>query len=399
MGLGVAVQSAVDLVSWSPTWSASRSWSSSLSPRQSPWPAMRCRSRRARPHLVARADRCPARSSSASPLVVIVTVRVFLGPARHRHALGLPTSRGLVDLLVSGTLFYVLIKIPSGFSGYILGGGRHGGLAGLVEGLVACRLARAAMGASPAAPARMAVAAFGRGPAPAGARPSPGSRPGADPGEAALRSQAAGKPGVPLPAPAGRDRQGRQRNPARAGPMDAAPPLPDGAPARPARHAAPPPLPGGGSGRLARHSKPPPLQADLRPRPPARPTAGTRRAAVPPRCSRLRGTPSPRRCPADRPGTPSRRRCPPPACGPRERQPRAGRPSPPAAPAACRTAVRFTGNPARRTPPAVPPPAVPRRRHRSRHGRPQPGVPPRDGRESTAPPSRKEDRADEPPGP
>jgi hypothetical protein len=301
-------------------------------------------------------------------LVVIVTVRVFLDPG-GTGILGLPTGGGLVDLLVSGTLFYILIKIPFWVRGYILGGGGRGGFAGLVKGLVTYRLARAAMGAFSGG-AGSAVAAFGRRPRPGGgARPGPGGRPGGGPGTGGQpRGPGGGRAGRAPAGPAGRGPAGPSAESGARRPVDAAPPLPDGSQARPARHAAPPPLPGGGSGRLARHSKPPPLPADLRPRPPARMTAGP--AALP----SAQVQPSARHAkPPPLPGGSARHSKPPPlpAAGvqpPRAAAPR-GKPVPPAAPPPAGRPSGSPGSPARRTPPAVPPPAVPRR--------PAPPQPPR----------------------
>jgi hypothetical protein len=310
-------------------------------------------------------------------LVIIVTIRVFLDPG-GTGILGLPTAGGLVDLLVSGTLFYILIKIPFWVRGYILGGGRSG-LAGMVKGIVTYRLTRAAIGAFSGG-AGSALAAFGRRPRPGGpARPGPGGRPGggrgpggrpAGPGSSAqagggsgTAAGAAGRassgPGTARPpAGAGRPGAGARRT------GDAAPPLPDGSRARSARHAAPPPLPGGGAGRPARHSKPPPLPADLRPRSSARPSAGA--AALP----SAQVQPSARHAkPPPLPGGSARHaELPPlPAAGvqaPRAAAPR-GKPALRAAPPLAGRPSASPGAPARRTPPTEPRRSAPPQRPRS----------------------------------
>jgi len=309
-------------------------------------------------------------------LVVIVTVRVFLDPG-GTGILGLPTGGGLVDLLVSGTLFYILIKIPFWVRGYILGGGRHSGLARIVKGVVTYRLARAALGAFSGGAGTAALSAFGRRPRPGGPAgsgrggvPGGGRGPGGRPVRPHGSTQAGSTPGAAAGAggraPSGPAGPAMARPPAGTGelgaagrPGIAAPPLPDGSQARPARHAAPPSLPGGGSGRPARHSKPPPLPADLRPRLQARPSAD--RAALP----SAQVQPSARHAKAPPlPGGSARHAKPPPlpAAGVQTVTPGtpSRKPVPGAPPPASRRSAS-PGAPTRRTPPTIQPPAQPRR--------------------------------------
>jgi hypothetical protein len=72
----------------------------------------------------------------AQSLVLICALRIFLasgGPAN----LGIASSGGLVDLLVSACLCWVLVKIPTWVGRMVFSGGRrHGGGRGVVRDLV-----------------------------------------------------------------------------------------------------------------------------------------------------------------------------------------------------------------------------------------------------------------------
>ncbi len=83
----------------------------------------------------------------AQSVVLIAALRVFLasgGPA----SLGISSSGGLVDLLVSACLCWVLVKIPSWVSRQVFAGGhRGGGTTRIVRDLVVYKGARALVGA------------------------------------------------------------------------------------------------------------------------------------------------------------------------------------------------------------------------------------------------------------
>ena len=72
----------------------------------------------------------------AQSLVLITALRVFLasdGPAN----LGIASTGGLVDLLVSACLCWVLVKIPTWVGRVVFSGGRgHGGMVRMVRDVV-----------------------------------------------------------------------------------------------------------------------------------------------------------------------------------------------------------------------------------------------------------------------
>ena len=79
----------------------------------------------------------------AQSLVLVTALRVFLasgGPAN----LGIASTGGLVDLLVSACLFWVLVKIPSWVSRVVFSGSRsHGGFGRVVRDVIIYKGAKA----------------------------------------------------------------------------------------------------------------------------------------------------------------------------------------------------------------------------------------------------------------
>ncbi|MGD0983687.1 MAG: hypothetical protein ABSA65_07695 [Acidimicrobiales bacterium] len=79
----------------------------------------------------------------AQSLVLVTALRVFLasgGPAN----LGIASTGGLVDLLVSACLCWVLVKIPSWVSRVVFSGSRsHGGLGRVVRDVIIYKGAKA----------------------------------------------------------------------------------------------------------------------------------------------------------------------------------------------------------------------------------------------------------------
>lgn len=83
----------------------------------------------------------------AQSLVLIAALRVFLASGGAAN-LGIASTGGLVDLLVSACLCWVLIRIPTWVSRQVFGGGRRGGgTSRIVRDLVVYKGARALAGA------------------------------------------------------------------------------------------------------------------------------------------------------------------------------------------------------------------------------------------------------------
>lgn len=79
----------------------------------------------------------------AQSLVLITALRVFLatgGPAN----LGIASTGGLVDLLVSACLCWVLVKIPGWISRFVFSGSRgHSGMSRVVRDVIIYKGAKA----------------------------------------------------------------------------------------------------------------------------------------------------------------------------------------------------------------------------------------------------------------
>ena len=79
----------------------------------------------------------------AQSLVLITALRVFLASGGPSN-LGIASTGGLVDLLVSACLCWVLVKIPSWVSRMVFSGGRgHGGIGRVVRDVVVYKGAKA----------------------------------------------------------------------------------------------------------------------------------------------------------------------------------------------------------------------------------------------------------------
>lgn len=79
----------------------------------------------------------------AQSLVLITALRVFLATGGPSN-LGIASTGGLVDLLVSACLCWVLVKIPSWVSRMVFSGGRgHGGMGRVIRDIVVYKGAKA----------------------------------------------------------------------------------------------------------------------------------------------------------------------------------------------------------------------------------------------------------------
>ncbi|HET9732266.1 MAG TPA: hypothetical protein VFP54_06275 [Acidimicrobiales bacterium] len=84
----------------------------------------------------------------AQSLVLVVALRVFLGSGGAAN-LGIASAGGLVDLLVSACLCWVLVKIPFWASRLVFSGGRHhGGVGRMVRDVVVYKGVKAIAGAA-----------------------------------------------------------------------------------------------------------------------------------------------------------------------------------------------------------------------------------------------------------
>ena len=84
----------------------------------------------------------------AQSLVLVVALKVFLGAGGAAN-LGLASTGGLVDLLVSACLCWVLVKIPFWASRLVFSGGRHhGGVGRMVRDVVIYKGVKALAGAA-----------------------------------------------------------------------------------------------------------------------------------------------------------------------------------------------------------------------------------------------------------